>query len=305
MRQWWRVVWASEHGYPVDHQRMRHAEGLLFGHAWLDSDRDHQGRKVSGRKSAVRIRLVSSASGELAWAEGRQNGVNPLSTGLDTSYAWFGLIDSNTKTSLRSGIKPEGAEGTRIIKLAWPQSEDDRMLTVMRLIRDFGQLGARSRGGWGAVQLENTEPLGSDELLRFARPIKDCLATDWPSSFAEDAGGLMLWQGRQTFADWVKLMEFVARRRKVLRDALKTVDGVDVRAVLGSTKKPDRIANPLRWRPVMGADGQLRLRIFAMPWRVTGQIRSASISDKQLASAWQTVSDTLDQHEDIERSLRP
>jgi len=299
LRQWWRVVWAAEHGFPDDFQRMRHEEGLLFGHAWLADDRDRAGKKVKGRRSLVRIRLEAPDRDQAAWTEGGQRGVAPLADGLNTSYAWFGLLDSKTKAPLRSGIKPGDAEGRRVLQLAWPEDEDHRMRLAIRLIRDFGQLGYRSRGGWGALHIDDVDSVNPDELARFTRPLEDCLSGGWAASMAADADGLMIWQGRQTFDNWAKLMESVARQRKDVRDALKSAGGADLRAVLGTAKNSDRIANPLRWRPVLDTGGHLRLRIFAMPWRISSHLQT--IPDRQLASAWRAIARKLDQHGDLER----
>lgn len=302
LRQWWRVVWAAEHGFPTDVQRMRHEEGVLFGHAWPEGDRDADGARVQGRKSAVRIRLKAPEPDQPAWTEGHQNGVAPMPDVIGTSYAWFGLLDQRTKQALRTAIKPEAPEGRRTLRLAWPATETGHMNTVLQMLGSFGQLGYRSRGGWGALHVEGVDPLTSEELDRYSRPLEDCLAGEWPAALASDAEGLMLWRGRQTFDHWAKLMSVVAGLRKVVRDPLKTLSGGDLRAVLGSAKAGDRIANPLRWRPVLEPDGQLRLRVFAMPWRVTGELRSSAVSEAQLASAWHTVARTLDQHGDLERS---
>src|SRR5690625_7483759 len=57
LRQWWRVAYAAEKQFQVDPAAMRKEEGLLFGHAWLEDDRDEKGNKVPARRSQVRIRL--------------------------------------------------------------------------------------------------------------------------------------------------------------------------------------------------------------------------------------------------------
>lgn len=304
LREWWRIAYFASHADNFSLEAMRREEGLLFGHAWLDDDTVQvhgRARKVQARRSRVRIRLETETE-ERAWNKGRQSGVKPLSTGGDTSYAWFGLVDARSKQDLRTGIRPGEAEGRRVLKLAWPEREDNRMHAVLRLIRDFGQIGSRSRGGWGAVHLDDIEPLESTQWQRFARPLEDCLATGWPASFAVDAGGLMFWNSRQTFEHWPELMDFVARRRKEIRKPLKMSPDMNLRAVLGSAKDGDRLANPLRWRPVLEADGTLRVQIFAMPWRVIDQVKSIRLSESNLAVAWQNVARTLDQHGDLERS---
>src|SRR5690625_6928723 len=47
---------------------MRKEEGLLFGHAWLEDDRDEKGNKVPARRSQVRIRLSKWNIGDLKQA---------------------------------------------------------------------------------------------------------------------------------------------------------------------------------------------------------------------------------------------
>ena len=69
LRQWWRVAYAAERQFDVDVASMRHEEGLLFGHAWLEDDRDEHGNKVAARKSAVRLRL-NALEQQSAWAVG-------------------------------------------------------------------------------------------------------------------------------------------------------------------------------------------------------------------------------------------
>lgn len=60
LRQWWRVAKAKESGY--DHLRLREAEGLLFGNAWLEPVNG----KARHRRSDVRIRLVPWEDGTLS-----------------------------------------------------------------------------------------------------------------------------------------------------------------------------------------------------------------------------------------------
>ena len=65
LRQWWRVAYAAERRFMVKLDEMRREEGLLFGHAWLDADKDEKGNKVAARKSAVRMRLNRWDEGKL------------------------------------------------------------------------------------------------------------------------------------------------------------------------------------------------------------------------------------------------
>lgn len=45
LRQWWRVAYAADKNFTVRVDEMRHEEGLLFGHAWLEDDNDQRGQR--------------------------------------------------------------------------------------------------------------------------------------------------------------------------------------------------------------------------------------------------------------------
>ena len=300
LRQWWRVAYAAGKGFEVDIAAMRHEEGRLFGHAWLDDDRDECGRRVAARKSLVRMRLEPATDGKgEVWAIGTQNGVAPLSTGLDTSYAWFGLIKRGDGQPDRTAIKAERNEATRSLHIAIPEEREATVNEIMRLINAFGQLGSRSRGGWGSVSIDGIDPIGNGETIRYTRPIEACLADDWPMSLAGNSQGLLLWEGAVSYDTWDGAMRAVAGERKNVRTALKSVAGHDLRPALGFAS-PGRMPSPLRWKIIPHSDGRLGIRIFAMPHDLP-QDSKMPLSEELLTRAWQMVCDTLDHSQIIAR----
>ncbi|MCS7044407.1 MAG: hypothetical protein NZR01_16605, partial [Bryobacteraceae bacterium] len=62
LRQWWRVAYAARCKYQVDVQKMREAEGRLFGNAWL-TQRVNGREETAASRSMVRLRLSSWAAG--------------------------------------------------------------------------------------------------------------------------------------------------------------------------------------------------------------------------------------------------
>ena len=95
LRQWWRVAYVrGREPSTALVAQMRETEGRLFGNAWLEANDDDRAsnRKTGHCRSVVRMRL-EEATGSEAWTRGTQRGVAPLSTGIDTSYSWFGLIN--------------------------------------------------------------------------------------------------------------------------------------------------------------------------------------------------------------------
>lgn len=287
LRQWWRVVFASRRGFAVDLESMRREEGRLFGNASLSHK---EGSKVIAdhSKSLVRIRL-NNLKGNEAWSLGSQQGVSPLQTDLDISYAWFGLAKRGKGIADRSGIKATQPEGCRQLRLAIPLDVLDELTDTLSLIDAFGLMGSRSRGGWGALSLDGIEKMKPSDMVRYARELGDCIRSDWAMSLAKDANGLCVWESIADFESWDKAMRFIAFRRKNVRTALKAAD---LRAALGFAT-PGRMPSPLRWKVLPSNNGKLVVRVFAMPHRIPDDAVK-SLSYDKLTAAWNLVTREFD-----------
>ena len=171
LRQWWRVVWAANHGYPEDTAEMRQDEGRLFGNAWIKDD---------FHKSAVRLRLST-------WNGGRATGErwrfdhddrashasrrpdNRRTTGRRETdgnaairhpevgrsidpllYLGYGPLVFKGCTVLKSNAAIQAGE-TAELSIAAPRAEIDDLRAALALMDAYGTVGGRSRNGWGAV----------------------------------------------------------------------------------------------------------------------------------------------------------
>lgn len=298
LRQWWRVAYAADRQFKVDIAQMRREEGLLFGHAWLEDDSfqtpgEAKPTPVKARQSLVRIRLNDAAPQDtLGWALGKQQGIAPMKQSLDNSYAWFGLVDRKDLPD-STGIKPApDSEGTRLLRLAAPQEHMERLDRVFDLINAFGLLGSRSRGGWGSLQVLQARQLTPAQIRLCARPLQDCLHSDWPMALALHQGAPAIWHSNEHFKTWDKAMACIAIERKQARFSLKGLLDKDLRPLLGFAS-PGRMPSPLRWKVVPAPDGKdLRVRIFAMPHRTPAGNGPRTSAD-ELNTAWNTVLDSL------------
>lgn len=296
LRQWWRVVYAANKNFQIDLKTMLHEEGLLFGHAG-QADNMPVNQAVIASKSKLRLRLENSNE-IAAWSTGSQRGVEPLSQGLDTSYAWFGLIKRGNNLPERSAIKPGVSESVRLIKIAMPDGALTDIKKSTKLIHAFGLLGSRSRGGWGAFQVEGMDALNYEELLNYAQEISACLKNDWAMSLAKDENGLCIWESKNTFDSWDKAMRFIALQRKQVRSNLKS-EKDDLRAALGFAS-PGRMPSPLRWKVLANEPNKLFVRVFALPHHLP-QESGKSMSLSKLLEAWNRVFQTLDGQFDLQR----
>ena len=239
LRQWWRVVWAAEHGFRENIGAMRREEGLLFGNAWLK--REDNARTVTDYcKSQVRIRLsrwdvgretqgtwtgqdIQSPRWKVHHPEVRQP-IGPL------LYLGYGPLESK-KQGGKPG-KPEYAtmlkrnaaiqsEETATLSIAAPESAVHDILAALALMNAYGTAGGRSRNGWGSftlTPLDDTPKLDGD-LTRFARPWRDALDLDWPNAIGTDGSDPLVWRTAKSYKDWKTLMRDLA----ILKIGLRTM----------------------------------------------------------------------------------
>jgi CRISPR-associated protein Cmr1 len=173
------------------------------------------------------------------------------------------------------------------------------MTEVVRLIAAFGLLGSRSRGGWGSLDVEGVEPLEERELKRYARPLNECLESDWAMSIAKDREGLCVWTSEnRIFSAWHEVMREIAKLRREVRQKLKNVQGKDLRPALGFAGE-GRMPSPLRWK-VLPQNDRFAFRVFALPHRLPDASRKC-MSPDDLLKAWQEVCRTLDSSNAVER----
>ena len=207
LRQWWRVVWASGNGFPLDSGEMRHAEGLLFGNAWPDH---------GSRKSAVRIRLSRWDLGKKSVLQGGRSasGRGPGSAnrqGDDLLFLGYGPLSSASGKS-RQAID---ARETADLSIAAPKGAMNEIRSALALIDAYGAVGGRSRNGWGSLSLQ---PLGGSpahvtDLLRWSRPLAKALELDWPHAIGKDDTDLLVWKTHRVYDDWGDLMCDLAKIR--------------------------------------------------------------------------------------------
>lgn len=293
LRHWWRVAYAADHGFRVNVSEMRREEGLLFGHAWLDDDyyiKNGRREKTTARKSQVRLRLLGPGGikPKDVWQGKTSNGVKPLDPGLDTSYAWFGLIKRGANLPDRNRLEPREE---RVLVLAFPDEHKKVLHDALRLIHTFATLGSRSRGGWGSVHLEGLAPLTASELEHYAQPIGKCLKREWAASLAQDhEGKLCVWHSSNSFTSWDKAIAQSARIRREIRTALKGQP--DLRKALGFAGR-GRMPSPLRWK-VLQEGESFRLQVAAFPHALPAD-SGERMDDRQLEAAWKKIISALDQ----------
>ncbi|MEW6245659.1 MAG: RAMP superfamily CRISPR-associated protein [Nitrospirota bacterium] len=322
LRQWWRVVYAAEHSFRANAAEMRQEEGKLFGHAWLDEDRDSHGQKVAARKSLVRIRLDR-------WDEGKLKSWQPLTTvkhpevrfpvGSDL-YLGYGPVTlprgaNQPKLKANAAIQ---ADESATLSLAVPEEEAPRIRRALWLMDRYGTLGGRSRNGWGSfsmVPLPLEEGKGDGRVPTGGVPLRDwnkCLDRDWPHAIGKDDRGPLIWQTAKAYEDWKTLMRDLAIIKIGLRTQFvfpsvqpphATVEPrhwlsypTTTHKVRDWQKKKLRLSNSLRFkvRPDEGSPKKLRGVIFHVPCLPPPEF-NPNPNRYAIEATWQTVHALLDE----------
>ena len=287
LRQWWRVAMAKKHGY--DWVKIRETEGRLFGHAWLENDKDEKGHKVSGRASRVQIRLETWDKGNLKeWRDDpkvyhKEVGANGRKVGAHL-YMGYGPLTYKRKTTFsKDDVAAIDAGQENTLRLVWPNDEKT-LSSVLRLIHWFGTIGGRSRNGWGSLDLNSDENMhvpaldkNDPLLLDIARPLGECLELEWPHALGRSDGGrLLIWQTKEPRRKWQDTMQDLAKIKIEFRTQFRFDSGnngpfqdrhllaypITNHNVLGH--KP-RLANQLRFKVMPTSNGKYRGIAYHLP----------------------------------------
>ena len=303
LREWWRVAWAARHG-PSGWRRLRETEGRLFGHAWLETDRDRRGREVHARRSGVLLRLEP-------WERGRMNrmpqtqpvgeGRQKVPSGL---YLGYGPVLQDRK-SIRGGCAID-AEAHAELRLAFCEQVEGAELLgeTLSLIQAFGTVGGRGRNGWGSVRLlEGSEPLPLlRDVSRYARDWRECLRLEegWPCALGKDERGPLVW-ATPPADSWKGAIESLARVRKAVNQEAGRRRGRHVVSapVPKNPKGRSRMPASLRFKVRRTADGGFQGVVFHMPYVAPPLARE---DRRRIEAVWASVHRLLDREAGLKRA---
>lgn len=316
LRQWWRVAYAAEHPNAMSVALMRHAEGLVFGHAWLENDRDQRGNKVAARRSEIRLRLSDWSLGDLPASRWESlpsvrhpEVPQPVAADLYLGYGPVVLPRGQRVPTLKSGAAIQAGKAAKL-HLAVPAAEVTRLRHALSLMNLYGTLGGRSRNAWGSfslLPLEDTPPLDSTLDRSLTLPWRDALASDWPQAIGSSEYGALIWQ-TDAFDDWKKVLVQLAKVKIALRTQKafefphERPDGrihdrhwlsypVTKHEVYDWKRQGLRLPNSLRFKVRPDADGKLRGVVLHVPCKPPTTFGSNKAT---LERVWQQVHAHLD-----------
>ncbi len=219
LRQWWRVAYAAQQQFAVNVKEMRDMEGRLFGHAWLENDRDAGNNEVAARKSLVRIRLSRWDEGQLkSWQSASK--VNHPEVGMVDSNLYMGygpvlLPRGSREVTLKSNAAIQAKEQAQLF-IAFPDEYAALLDHALQLMSLYGTVGGRSRNGWGSYSLAPVDGASAPNAATPSQPLTKCLSLDWPHALGADNQGVLIWQ-TQPHEGWAKLMKTLAEIKIALR----------------------------------------------------------------------------------------
>ena len=318
LRQWWRVAYAAHKGFAVNVREMREIEGRLFGHAWLENDKDEAGNKVAARRSEVRLRLGRWDEGQLkSWQVASK--VKHEEVGMVDSHLYMGygpvvlLPRGSREPALKGNATIQAKEQTEL-SIAFPDEQAQTLEHALQLMNLYGTVGGRSRNGWGSYSLTR---LDSEPMSNSSTPIQSlaqCLSKDWPHALGADSHGPLIWQTK-THPDWAGLMRTLAeikiklRTQAVFKFPHAQPDGqvhdrhwlsypITRHDVNDWKRKNLRLPNQLRFKVRPTVEGQLVGAIFHIPHQPPKEFGS---NTQTLERVWGTVHNHLDQTDTLKR----
>jgi CRISPR-associated protein Cmr1 len=316
LRQWWRVAYAAQQQFAVNVREMREIEGRLFGHAWLDDDRDDENNKVAARKSLVRIRLSRWDEGQLkSWQSA--NKVNHPEEGMVDSnlYMGYGPVlppRGSKEPTLKSNAAIQAKEEAQLA-IAFPDEHAITLDQALQLMNLYGTVGGRSRNGWGSYSIQRIDGVDTPTNPTPTQALAKCLSVDWPHALGADNHGALVWH-TLPHKDWPGLMRTLAEIKIKLRTqaAFKfphaQPDGqihdrhwlsypITRHDVSDWKRKNLRLPNQLRFK-VRATDNGLVGVIFHMPHKPPSEFGS---STQTLERIWRQVHSHLDQTATLKR----
>lgn len=307
LREWWRVRMARSYGY--DHEKLREAEGAIFGHAAL-----RVGRRTWACRSRVVITLDEWRPGRLeSWTRDSSfphpREKRPVQSQLYLGYGPL-IFDKGRGTGLKSKPAIKDAEVNHL-RIWCPEYLRATVDEILHLAHLFGAVGGRCRNGWGSIQLAREGALlpgfGSNEASKLLdtlrRPFRDCLELSFTHALGEDTSGrMLLWRTKQATRSWQETIKLLAEAKVAFRTRLELRSGeFSERHLLGLpvTKHPlpsvkqARLGSQLRFKVVLTRRGYLGIA-FHLPCGMPASLRSGWSVDRQ-AAVWEKVHRVLDE----------
>ena len=322
LRQWWRVAYAAQGQFAVNVGEMRHMEGCLFGHAWLEDDsfiRNGERIKTAARKSDVRVRLSQWSEGTLKTWEPLPSVTHkevkfPVGSDLYMGYGPLVLERGARQPTLKANAAIQAKEQAQLA-IAFPEAAAPLMNHALQLMHLYGTVGGRSRNAWGSyslVPVPDSDPLTDAPNTPPARALADCLKLDWPHALGADTKGPLVWQ-TQPHKDWAALMKTLAQIKIALRTQFSFNSGKNASAPedrhwlsypvtnhsVASWGNNARLPNTLRFKVRPTVNGQLVGVVFHMPHKPPGDFGSAQ---QTLERIWRQVHSHLDQTAALQRT---
>ena len=232
LRQWWRVAYAADKQFAVCVDEMRHAEGMLFGHAWLETDHDSSGYEISARKSQLKLRIDHWNSGQLGQDQWPKDKIikhpevtNPIGSNLYLGYGPLTYDKHKRASSLKANAAIQAGESA-ILSIAYPQTNAGLIVQALWLMHHYGTLGGRSRNGWGSFTLTADDDTLEPGAALHPRDWRQCLNTDWswPHAIGQDDKGPLIWK-TEAMPDWQAVMHHLAQLKIGLRTQFKFTTG--------------------------------------------------------------------------------
>lgn len=229
LRYWWRIIQGN-----IPDSDLRQKEKKLFG-----------GINNKANRSLVNILVIGDVKiGEAGQKADIGDKINPEARNRNvplSAYLGMGVVDFNG-TYLKKYILPGQAFK---LTVSFPQKYRQEILDTLSLIKAFGTFGARSRNGWGSIDLtvidQNIELLSRKQLFEwYGEDLTQIFNVNkkYPFRLGKTSHGPLLWQIKSG-NNWKGVMQAAGERYMDLRQQQELAfprqvpSGLEKRHILG------------------------------------------------------------------------
>jgi len=112
-----------------------------------------------------------------------------------------------------------------LISLTIPKNEEQNFLKVLSLINLFGNIGSRSRNGWGSLRIINmnfplTDDISSFDSISFHTVFTNQERKKYPYGISKDEKGILCWK-TNNYSSWEECMKDLAEKYLKIRTAFR------------------------------------------------------------------------------------
>jgi CRISPR type III-B/RAMP module RAMP protein Cmr1 len=184
LRRWWRVL--NFKSCQCDEAKMREKEFDIFGGGGKEMKASHI--RFKSKDSNLKPMEINAI-----FSDGK-----PLNPEKKNSifYIAYGIANKRSDFCNAKGFFSKSDKDFWQISCILPTHYTETIEHSFWMLDQFGAIGNRSSNGWGSISIKTDQVLNKPNQIN-AQTIEDALNVEWPSSFIDWDGKLLIWKSNE------------------------------------------------------------------------------------------------------------